>query len=134
MNAMIINIKGAENLNFQGLGFSPEVVVKKLGEIFDDFELLEVDAYSNRIAWATKQLSVSDRDYSDKFLNNIISECKSYLPAKSFRVLIADGEYLEGTVWLMSISFKSKNIAIPEHIVSKIRSFTESYSIDIQEL
>jgi len=134
MNSIIINIKGIEDVGFQGLSFKPEIITQKLSEFFDDLEILEVDIYSKRIVWAREQFKVTDRRYSDKFLDNIISECKSYLPAKSFRIPIGNDEYLEGTVWSMSLNFQSKNIEIPEHLIVKIREFAKNFSVELIEL
>lgn len=133
MNSILINIKGVEDFGFQGLGFEPEAILEKLKTFFNDLEELEVDVYSKRILWATEQFEVTDRSYSDKFLNTIISDCKSCLPARSFRIPISGGNYLEGTVWAMSISFKSRSIDIPEYIVSKIKSFAAIYSVELKE-
>ncbi len=133
MNSITIDVNGVEGFGFQGLGFEPEAILKKLKASFDDLEELEVDAYSKRILWATEQFKVTDRNYSDKFLNTIISDCKHCLPAKSFRIPISGDNYLEGTVWAMSISFKSRNIDIPEYLVFKIRSFATNYSIELKE-
>ncbi|MFQ3247198.1 MAG: hypothetical protein ACI9SP_003853 [Arenicella sp.] len=133
MNSITIDISSIENIGFQGLGFVPEIIIQKLADLFDNFEELGVDAYSKRILWATEQFEITDRNYSDKFLNTIISDCKACLPARSFKIPISGDDYLEGTVWTMSISFKSMNVEIPEYIVLKIKEFAENYSIKLNE-